>query len=153
MAECKQCDSIAKLAAGTSNTSTRLKCHHPLFFLGSPVGNSLHQSVYQYFNFYPGTDIKYQDVCQHFFSFFSSFFFVPLLHSHSCQCLGFLTCTQMSMYVTAEGGCRDTAILHRKLALGENSRAAPESRPCVSSMLDPMPHQLSYIQPPPPPPP
>ena len=40
-AVCKQCNSVVKLAEGTSNMSTHMLRHYPLLLVGSPVGNKL----------------------------------------------------------------------------------------------------------------
>ena len=61
-----------------------------------------------------------------------------------CQCLGFLTCTQLT-HVIAHSGCTNTISLHWNLSLGEKSLVAPRNQTCASSVSDTMLNQLSYI--------
>ena len=53
---------------------------------------------------------------------------------YGCQCLGFLTCTQMLMHAIAHGGCTDTVRKSAlKLILGEIFLAALGTRTRVST--------------------
>ena len=54
---------------------------------------------------------------------------------YGCQCLGFLTCSQMSMHATAHRGLyRQQKCLHWTLTLGEKSLAASRTQICISIM-------------------
>ena len=57
---------------------------------------------------------------------------------YGCQCLGFLTCTQMLRHAIAHVGCTDTvrgsALEVETLTLGEKSLAAPGTRTSISIM-------------------
>ena len=68
---------------------------------------------------------------------------------YGCQCLGFLTCTQMSMPAIAHGGCTDN-VRHSKLKVDSGSKnpllhhgLEPESVLRLSFQSDAVPAELS----------
>ena len=58
---CKQCNSIIKLAGGTSNMVIHMKLHHPLLLPGSLTGNKQKADTFVCISRYTGTSypIKY----------------------------------------------------------------------------------------------
>ena len=60
-----------------------------------------------------------------------------------CQCLGFLTCTQMLMHVTAHGGCTD--IIREPALTADSERKVPcHTRDSNLHQSDALPTELSH---------
>ena len=106
------------------------------------------------FSFYGGCSPVFCEVncvcgCFQFPSHLGVIFYLQgLTKCYGCQCLGFLTCTQMLMHVITPGSCTDTIRLRESTLKADsgrqNSFATLGSQTCVLSAqpTEPHPHPL-----------